>query len=131
MGVRLSRKALPIRPSWNASNMPIPKPDYCSASGCPLAGSGGFSTLEGTGSSGVLALAEALGQWEEQDGLPLRPRAAAGSVFARALKLAGVPRESLLITNVLRCRPPNNDLLHTPFEFESIERCKHYFREVI
>jgi len=110
----------------------IPKPSYCAESGCPLAGSGGFSHLEGNGTSGLCVMAESLGQHEENDALPLRPRAAAGSVFARALKLLGVDRQSLLITNTIRCRPNQaNQLLGMPFEFEAIEKCKHFFREAI
>jgi DNA polymerase len=108
----------------------IPKPKTCE--GCPLYGDGlGFSSIEGTGSLGVLVVAEALGARERADGLPLRPHADAGSVFQRALKLAGVAREQLCITNIVRCQPPGNFLEGAEYEREAIEHCSQYFREAI
>jgi len=108
----------------------LPKPDSCL--GCPLYGDGmGFSALEGTGSLGVLVAAEALGARERADGLPLRPHADAGSVFQRALKLAGVAREQLVITNIVRCQPPGNFLEGAEYEREAIERCSQYLQDAV
>ena len=47
----------------------------------------GFSQTEGTGSNGVLVVGEALGGEEARDGLPFRPKAAAGSKLEEAFKL--------------------------------------------
>jgi DNA polymerase len=91
----------------------------------------GFSAIEGTGSLGVMVVAEALGARERADGLPLRPHADAGSVFQRALKLAGVDRAQLCITNTIRCMPPNNFLEGAKYEREAIEHCSQYLREAV
>jgi DNA polymerase len=109
----------------------IPKPpEICGP--CPLWGTGqGFSTVEGLGTLGVHLVGEALGQWEEADGLPFRPQAPAGSVLERALRLAGLTREQLIIHNVLRCRPPGNLLEGEPYEADAIAHCRRHFERVL
>lgn len=108
----------------------IPKPDYCAP--CPLYGGGsGFSQLEGTGAARLLVCAEALGENEEIDGLPLRPYAASGAVFQRALRESGIKRNDLLITNILRCRPPGNELRGTDYERVAIQHCSAYFDQAV
>lgn len=108
----------------------IPKPTHCQL--CPLYGSGlGFSNLEGSGESGLLVLAEALGEHEEDDGLPLRPHAPAGSVFQRALRDSNIRRNDLLISNIVRCRPPGNELLGAPYERDAIDRCSAYLTAAV
>lgn len=108
----------------------IPKPTHCQL--CPLYGSGlGFSNLEGSGESGLLVLAEALGEHEEDDGLPLRPHAPAGSVFQRALRDSNIRRNDLLISNIVRCRPPGNELLGAPYEREAIDHCSAYLNAAV
>lgn len=103
----------------------LPKPEWCRS--CVLYGDGtGFSNLEGTGQLPLLVIAEALGENEEDDGLPLRPDAPAGAIFQRALREAGIPRNSLALTNIIRCRPPGNELLGTPHERAAISQCSHY-----
>lgn len=85
------------------------KPIECR--GCSLYKLGrGFSLPDGKGTSGVVAIAEALGNNEVMEGLPLRPRAEAGSKFEEALRLLGRSRNELLIWNVLGCQPPGNKL---------------------
>lgn len=109
------------------------RPSSCS--GCPL-NEGvyapnvaiGFSSPEGTGSSGVLLLAEALGEKESLDGLPLRPNAPAGSVFQGIIRrLSGVSREQFTISNTIWCRPgPRNWLDGAPYEYGAIEHCQRH-----
>ena len=92
----------------------------------------GFSSLEGTGDSGLLVVSEALGENEEEDGLPLRRRGAAGMVFRRAFEdELGLSSQSATITNVLRCRPPNNELWGKPYTWAAIDRCRHYLAGAI
>lgn len=91
----------------------------------------GFSNLEGSGTNDVLVVAEALGEWEEIDGLPLRPQAPAGSVFAKALRWQGLERSQFTLTNIVRCRPPKNYLDGAPYEREAIDHCKSYLDSVI
>lgn len=108
----------------------LPKPDWCRT--CPgwnfsEHGPGmGFSSLEGRGESGLYAISEALGENEEDDGLPLRRRGAAGMVFRRALDELGINAQELTIGNVLRCRPPGNELWGKPWTFDVIDKCRHF-----
>jgi uracil-DNA glycosylase family 4 len=74
----------------------------------------GFSRLEGSGRNRVLVVAEALGEHEMLDGLPLRPQAPSGSTFQTTLDRGGMVRNDFGITNVMRCRPPNNSLEQLP-----------------
>lgn len=83
-----------------------------------------FSNIEGHGTSGVMVIAEASGEHEAYDRLPLRPFAPAGGVFERCLQRMSIPRQSLSITNVLRCRPLNNWLENSPWEFSAINHCR-------
>lgn len=116
--------------------MKLQKPLECF--GCDLYGDGsGFSRPDGHDVLGVLALAEALGENEELDGLPLRPYAAAGSVFKRACRLAKAPdgsqldREQFLMWNVIGCRPPDNRLENTSYEQRAINHCTTHRQRVI
>lgn len=81
--------------------------------------------------NGVLVVAEALGEWEEIDGLPLRPMAPAGSVFQKSLRWQGLDRSEFTLTNIIRCRPPKNWLDGAPYEREAIDHCRTYLDAVI
>lgn len=89
----------------------------------------GFSKTDGTGAYGVLAMAEALGENEELDGLPLRPYAQGGAIFERAIRRASteqmpLSREGFMVSNILSCRPPENKLEHQPYEHSAISHCE-------
>lgn len=111
--------------------MPVlPKPDYCRP--CPLYGNGtGFSSLEGYGDSYLMVVAEALGEHEEEDGLPLRPHAPSGGLVQRALRESGINRQSLTLTNIVRCRPPDNELWGHAYTFPAIDHCAAYLNEAV
>ena len=99
------------------------KPDSCAS--CPIVGHGtDFSRVEGTGSLGVMIVAEASGEMEARDQLPLRPYAPAGSLLERTLRRMGYNREQFSITNCLRCRPRNNWLSGSPWEWSSLSHCR-------
>ena len=99
------------------------KPNSCN--GCVGRDMGtDFSQIEGTGSSGVLVVAEASGEMEARDQLPLRPYAPAGSVFERVLRRMGIDRQTLSVTNVVRCRPRRNWLEGAPHEYSMINHCR-------
>lgn len=102
----------------------IPLPRECR--GCPLDHAEGFSALEGEGTNGLMIIAEALGRYEEAEGLPLRPDAKAGGVFQKALDFAGLDRAKATLTNTVRCRPPNNELRGMWYYRESVDHCKQY-----
>lgn len=86
---------------------------------------------EGSGSSGVLVMAEALGDNEEKDRLPLRPYAQAGSLWQRVLNRVGVDRQDLTTTNLVWYRPPNNKLAGTSYEMEAINLCRQMNEDLV
>ena len=99
------------------------KPASCS--GCALEHHGtDFSRVEGTGSLGVLIVAEASGEMEARDQLPLRPYAPAGSLLERTFKRMGYSRAQFSLTNTLRCRPRKNWLSGAPWEWSSLTHCR-------
>jgi len=83
-----------------------------------------FSAVEGTGSSGVMIVAEASGEMEARDQLPLRPYAPAGSVLQRTFSRMGLDRKMFSLTNCIRCRPKNNWLEGAPWEFHALNHCR-------
>ncbi len=83
-----------------------------------------------------MVVAEALGEHEEVDGLPLRPYADSGAIFNRAVALAGYRREQFAIWNTLGCRPripghSPNELEGTQFEAAAIEHCRVHMDRVV
>src|SRR5437773_994021 len=102
-----------------ASSSPFGSPRLKTFPGFPAGTVRPLMSPEGTGSSGILAMGEALGESEERDLLPFRPYAEAGSVLERALYRAGVPRESLTLTNLVWYRPPRNWLDGAPWEIDA------------
>jgi uracil-DNA glycosylase family 4 len=68
----------------------------------------------------VMFVGEAPGYWEDQKGLPFVGRA--GKVLDELLAEIGLSREEVYITNIVKCRPPNN---RDPTE-EEIRACSPY-----
>lgn len=62
----------------------------------------------GTGSptADLMFVGEAPGQQEDQQGIPFV--GAAGQLLDRYLYAVGIPRDSVYIANILKCRPPHN-----------------------
>jgi DNA polymerase len=93
---------------------------------CPLHASR-TRTVPGEGNpcARVMFVGEAPGFNEDLQGRPFV--GAAGNLLNEMLKLAGLSREEVFITNVVKCRPPNN---RDPAE-EEVEACKPYlFRQL-
>jgi len=86
---------------------------------------------EGSGISKVLVMAEALGEHEALDRLPLRPYAEAGSVFQNVLRHARVERGTLAISNLCWYRPPRNWLEGSPWQSDAIQLCRPLNDELI
>lgn len=108
----------------------LPKPAECRS--CALYGNGlGFSRSEGIGTLGVMMMAEALGEEEERDGLPLRPYAQSGSMWERIIKMAGYTRDQFILWNVVNCHPPKNWLDGAPWEASAISHCRVHRERVI
>lgn len=76
----------------------------------------------GTGSpkTQVVLIGEAPGYWEDLRGEPFV--GAAGKMLNALLELAGLSRDEVYITNVVKCRPPGN---REPKE-EEIRACSYY-----
>ena len=75
---------------------------------------------EGSGKAGVMLIGEAPGYNEDQQGRPFV--GPAGQFLDQLLQAAGLRREDVYITNMVKCRPPNN---RDPFPGE-IQACKKY-----
>ena len=60
----------------------------------------------GSGKLGVMFVGEAPGRSEDLRGRPFVGKA--GKILTKALEDAGVSRESVYITNTVKCRPPQN-----------------------
>ena len=106
------------------------KPLTCD--GCPCYSHGtDFSRVEGSGSLGVLIVAEASGEMEARDQLPLRPYAPAGSLLERTFRRMGYSRAQFSLTNCLRCRPARNWLSGAPWEWSALTHCRPNLDAVI
>ena len=88
---------------------------------CPL-GELRSNAVPGAGnySSKIMFVGEAPGYWEDQKGLPFVGRA--GRILDELLESIGLDREDVYITNIVKCRPPNN---RDPTE-EEIRTCSPY-----
>ncbi|MBL7197674.1 MAG: uracil-DNA glycosylase [Candidatus Omnitrophica bacterium] len=80
---------------------------------CPVVG-------EGDSKTGIMFVGEAPGANEDRTGRPFCGRA--GEVFDELLLRAGIKRQDIYITNILKCRPPGN---RNPQEAE-IKACSPY-----
>lgn len=106
------------------------RPSSCD--GCSLASRGtDFSRPEGTGANRVLVVGEASGEMEARDQLPFRPFAPAGAILERTFRRMGLAREQFVVSNVCRCRPPNNWLEKAPWEFSALTHCRANLQKVI
>ena len=79
----------------------------------------------GASTSEVMFVGEAPGRDEDLRGEPFVGRA--GQLLDQLLGEVGIPRETVYIANVLKCRPPNN---RNPQQDE-IDLCKGYLRSQI
>lgn len=78
-----------------------------------------------------MLIGEALGWQEARDGLPFRPSAQAGAMLQRTLKLAGINRPELRLTNIVWCQPPKDHLHGATYEYEAIQHCRQYWEKEI
>ena len=80
---------------------------------------------KGNHNSEIIFIGEAPGRSEDMAGEPFV--GAAGKKLSDALEYAGISRESVYITNVVKCRPPNN---RVPSQAEK-ESCRNYLESEI
>lgn len=74
----------------------------------------------GNPNTSIMFIGEGPGFHENEQGLPFV--GAAGRFLDELLEQAGLTREKVFITNVVKCRPPGN---RDP-QSEELEACKHY-----
>ena len=81
-------------------------------------------TVFGTGNKQAdwMVVGEAPGQHEDEQGLPFVGNA--GALLTEMLRAIGLSREEVFITNILKCRPPNNRDPHA----DEIESCIDYLQ---
>lgn len=94
------------------------KCDLCKTRTNSVPGKGNFQ-------SDVIFVGEAPGRNEDKNGEPFV--GAAGKKLSAALEGAGVSREQVYITNVVKCRPPNNRVPNTTER----DTCKEYLKKEI
>ena len=94
------------------------KCDLCKTRTNSVPGKGNFQ-------SDVIFVGEAPGRNEDKSGEPFV--GAAGKKLEAALEIAGVTRDTVYITNVVKCRPPSN---RVPSASER-ETCQDYLKEEI
>ena len=94
--------------------------------GCPL-GKTRTNLVFGVGNreADLMFVGEAPGQAEDEQGIPFV--GAAGKLLDRYLYAVGIPRESVYIANILKCRPPMN---RDPLPKEE-DACIGYLREQV
>jgi len=80
---------------------------------------------EGSPDAGIMFIGEAPGFNEDKQGKPFVGRA--GKIFDELLNSINLKREKIYITNILKCRPPNN---RNPTQ-EEIKICSPYLNEQI
>jgi len=80
---------------------------------------------EGSSFAKIMFIGEAPGRSEDEQGRPFV--GAAGKLLTEALQEAGLSREDVFITNIVKCRPPNN---RVPAE-EERSACRPYLERQI
>jgi uracil-DNA glycosylase family 4 len=96
-----------------------------------------FSAPEGAAKFGVYFVGESLGKHEAQEGLPFRPNGESGSLITHIIEnltcndpeigqARKMKRGDFKWDNVVKCRPPNDELAGKSYEKEAIENCRIY-----
>ncbi len=80
---------------------------------------------EGAGNAKILLVGEAPGKTEDEQGRPFV--GSAGRLLDDALAKAGLRREEIFITSILKCRPPDNRNPKAP----EIKACRPYLKKQI
>jgi DNA polymerase len=93
---------------------------------CPLAQSRTQAVPgEGPPTARIMAIGEAPGETEDRTGRPFV--GAAGQLLTKLLRGIGLDRSDIYISNVLKCRPPQN---RDP-EPDEVEACAHFLDEQV
>ena len=107
----------------------ILKPEHCSTCLGYTWSKTGYVPASGTGENGVLVVAEAAGEHEAIEGMPLVGKV--GYNLWQQLSRVGIEREGFKVHNVISCRPPDNKLAKMAYEAEVIAHCAPLLDETI
>ncbi|MDD1608055.1 MAG: uracil-DNA glycosylase [Methylococcaceae bacterium] len=107
----------------NSNDWDILKSEVQNCTLCGLCNSR-TQTVFGTGNQRAdwLIIGEAPGEQEDKQGQPFV--GVAGQLLTEMLRAIGLSREEVFITNILKCRPPNNRDPHV----DEIKHCKDYLQ---
>jgi DNA polymerase len=94
---------------------------YTHCTQCPLGFLGRTHIVFGEGNTNakLMFVGEGPGQEEDRQGRPFVGRS--GQLLTRTLEAVGISRDEVFITNIVKCRPPNN---RKPYPAES-KTCKN------
>lgn len=83
---------------------------YKKCMACPLGSQGRINVVfgEGNPNASLMLIGEAPGKDEDEQGRPFVGRS--GQLLDKVLELANIDRKEIFITNIVKCRPPNNRL---------------------
>lgn len=98
-----------------------------------------FTLSEGSPKFGVEIVGESAGRNEAQEGLPFRPNGESGSLITSIIenltiedpitgKARKMVRGDFRWDNIVKCRPPNDELVGKVYEKEAIEHCRIHSR---
>lgn len=98
---------------------------YKSCNLCPLSALGRAQVVFGYGNADAkfMIIGEAPGAQEDTKGIPFVGRS--GKFLTKTLESLGIKREDIYISNVVKCRPPNN----RPPALNEISTCKKILLE--
>lgn len=105
----------------NAHQLDVLKKQYAGCMACPLAQLGRSQVVFGAGNpeAALMFVGEGPGRDEDAQGVPFVGRA--GQLLTSIIAAMGLTREEVYISNVVKCRPPEN---RAPLPNES-ETCKN------
>ena len=116
-------EAEPETPASAADNWAALEAEVANCTRCALCTTR-TQTVFGAGNKQAdwMLVGEAPGQHEDEQGLPFV--GSAGLLLTEMLRAIGLTREEVFITNILKCRPPNNRDPHA----NEVERCNDYLQ---
>ncbi len=125
---RQEHKKPPILEQDNSLLLEQIKTNYTNCQSCPLAQQGRSTVVFGEGcpNAKLMFIGEGPGRDEDEQGRPFIGRA--GQLLTKIIQAMGMTREDVYISNVVKCRPPNN---RVPLPIES-EQCTQLilFKEI-
>ena len=113
--------AEPETPASATDNWDVLQAEVANCTKCALCATR-TQTVFGSGNKQAdwMLVGEAPGQHEDEQGLPFVGNA--GLLLTEMLRAIGLTREEVFITNILKCRPPNNRDPHA----DEVESCNDY-----